>query len=752
MKRLLLYLGLLCGGLVLVACGGGGGASPADNSGLTDLATFTSDTRVGADSGAVTGQVLDSNGQPLANVEVIIAVAATRQASGTFTVSTDAGGVFRIGNVPPGRYTITIRGSGAQTTTFEIEILANAVTTAEPVQLEPTITGGHGRIVGTVQSTSGIRLQNAKLTATGGSSTRAALTTDSGEYKLTDLPAGTYALLCVKEGYESATATVVVEAGSDRLFRFVLHTPTAQAGRIRGVARNDSGQALVGVTVVASVGTSAVTATTNANGVYEFDGLSPGDYQLRAGKEGYTSLEIAKVTVTAGATTAQDLTLSAVKQHGQLSGRVTDTNGTAIAGAKLTASLGSVHVSVESRADGEYTILDLAPGTYALAASKTGYHPAVADNLVVKAGQTTEANLKLTAISDSETKGRIFGTVRNGEGKAIPGARVYAFAGEVAVDATTNAEGRYELLGLVAGAYSVRAHKDGYQDAVATNVHVTAGATTNRDLTLAAVASPNGRLSGTVIDSLSNWRAGATVSITDGAHQYQINSTINGAYTIPDVVPGTYKATCSLNHYGTAIAEHVSVAAGHTTTLNFTLHPKPGSLAGVVRDSHGTVVAGATVMLGTGSNQRSVQTNLAGRYEIAQLAAGNYTATASKTGYNPDSAAVTIGIDAQTEHDFVIQQTTGTITGYAKDAATLELLNDVLVTATNGTVQRSTRTDAQGIFTIDGLEPGTYSLTASLAGYVDGQLSGVVVTAAATAQVKFLLDQDTGGGSGRRRR
>ena len=47
--------------------------------------------------------------------------------------------------------------------------------------------------------------------------------------------------------------------------------------------------------------------------------------------------------------------------------------------------------------DGTYQFAGLAPGTYSLRFSLPGYEPAMAENLIVSAGQTTTVNRRLFA-------------------------------------------------------------------------------------------------------------------------------------------------------------------------------------------------------------------------------------------------------------------------------------------------------------------------------------------------------------------
>ncbi|MFB3854051.1 MAG: carboxypeptidase regulatory-like domain-containing protein [Vicinamibacterales bacterium] len=84
-----------------------------------------------------------------------------------------------------------------------------------------------------------------------------------------------------------------------------------QTGSIQGVVRDASGGVLPGVTVEArSLGQAgAVTATTDAEGVYRFPALAPGRYVLTASLQGFTEARVSEVTLLLGQILTVPLTL-----------------------------------------------------------------------------------------------------------------------------------------------------------------------------------------------------------------------------------------------------------------------------------------------------------------------------------------------------------------------------------------------------------------------------------------------------------
>jgi phosphatidylinositol-3-phosphatase len=102
-------------------------------------------------------------------------------------------------------------------------------------------------------------------------------------------------------------------------------------------------------------------------------------------------------------------------------------------------------------------------------------------------------------------------------------------------------------------------------------------------------------IGGTVTDAATQAAiAGATVSYSGGS----TTTNGSGAYTLANVVPGTYSVTASATGH-TSQSAQVSVSAGATTTQNFTLASQPGTITGTVMDSvTNAAISGATVSIG----------------------------------------------------------------------------------------------------------------------------------------------------------
>jgi uncharacterized surface anchored protein len=80
-------------------------------------------------------------------------------------------------------------------------------------------------------------------------------------------------------------------------------------GTLRGVIKDELGATIVGATVTLTDASGVEkSTTTNGEGAYVFNGLSPGKYSLRASAQGFAVSDETEVDLAAGRQT-QDLTL-----------------------------------------------------------------------------------------------------------------------------------------------------------------------------------------------------------------------------------------------------------------------------------------------------------------------------------------------------------------------------------------------------------------------------------------------------------
>ncbi|MGP0225129.1 PxKF domain-containing protein [Paenarthrobacter sp. NCHU4564] len=173
--------------------------------------------------------------------------------------------------------------------------------------------------------------------------------------------------------------------------------------------------------------------------------------------------------------------------------------------------------------------------------------------------------------------------------------------------------------------------------------------------------------------------------------------------------------------------------------------PKPGFgvITGLVSDSYGQAVPGATVSYGS----TNTSTDNRGRYSI-ETTAGTYTLTPSANGYAAGNAVTVTLTDAQILSTPLTlgatTATTGTLTGTVKTSRAG--IGGAAVTVTQGTTSVAhATTDTNGAYTIPNLAAGTgYTVTASKAGYDPTTRTDVTIQAARTATIDLILSATPG--------
>lgn len=181
--------------------------------------------------------------------------------------------------------------------------------------------------------------------------------------------------------------------------------------------------------------------------------------------------------------------------------------------------------------------------------------------------------------------------------------------------------------------------------------------------------------------------AGATVS----ANGFDAITNADGEYAIYDVTPGEYVLTATTTGFEAAF-QAVTVKEGETSTANFALQPiKPdtGHITGRVTNAvdgtgiNGTEISSGETVLTTTTTVNSVT----GVYALPDLSVGDYTLTASATGFESLSQIVTVIENETTISNFRLQPETcevATTIEVSPTELTLKkrLSNEVTVTVT----------------------------------------------------------------------
>jgi hypothetical protein len=446
---------------------------------------------------------------------------------------------------------------------------------------------------------------------------------DAGRRAQTGGKAGT------TEGFTTAPGTASVQAGA--LEGTVLHPDgTGATGAILAATLVDKSSRFRGVIQAPTNGRAS------SDGHFRIAALAPGTYEVAASViRPVASVAVENpVQIRAGETTRVVLKLRAGGHR--LYGRVVDSGGGPVAEAMVNARAVGRSPLLGDRGgmfgaftdqEGRYE-LALPAGPYLVSARAGGYAPAVI-HLQVMAQMKRDLRL--------DPGSRISGGVTTrASGQPVPEAEVTVTPVGVgamvgAARTSTDGDGQFEVDGLQAGAYVVRARRG----RLAASAQVRVGAGDQRTgLSLQADAGLS--VAGTVFGLDGAPISGATILCTPGDEASarlakavaMATSTPSGSFSLEGVFPGEYQIAV----HGTAyspVRQQVRLIDKDASGLKFVITPQ-AAIVGRVLAASGAPVAGAgvTACLEQGAGSSWVGTYLTaitgdgGHFEFPRLEAG----------------------------------------------------------------------------------------------------------------------------------
>ncbi len=411
-------------------------AKATDNQTAATVSTAVNIT-VNASSCFIQGNIKDSGSVALSNVQVRLS------GSQTATLLTDASGNYSINVAPGGSYTVTPTKLGY--------LFAPASKSFSNVTVTQTAqnfvgTAASYTLSGQVLSDLGAPLSNVFI-ALSGSQSRSVFTDPSGNYSFASVPAGgDYTLAASSlDGYGYLPGS--------RSFTYLSANQTAsftgsRSSVIKGIILDASGN---GVPLIQLNLTGSQTASTTTE-IYQWPTLVAGRYSFNTLPHGgnYTVTPVSPNYLffpasisTNNLQTDRIANFSAIRVY-QITGRVTDGGGAAIAGATVTLG-GSSAATTTTDATGRYTFTNLlGGGNYLVTVSKTNF-------IFTPASQAIN---NLTAITTAYFTGSaaytISGRIADDNGTGLSAVTV-SLSGAQDLTTSTDAGGNYSFAGLTTG-------------------------------------------------------------------------------------------------------------------------------------------------------------------------------------------------------------------------------------------------------------------------------------------------------------
>ena len=723
--------------------------------------------------GRIEGRVTNSAGAPISGVEVYSSPWAGN------LVKTDADGRYVLAGLTTGSYKVHFDDpSKAYLGEWFDDQVSQASATSVPVSIDEATLGvdsvlaSASTISGRVTGPDSEPLEGASVLAvgtpgSGAATSMSASTNADGSYTIRGLTAGRYKVRFTddeagSEWYQDASDQAsAVEIAVGQSVGVTGIDAQLQGGAIAGTVvsapfgwDNEVPVPLEGITVEIRRGAQWVgSAATDAEGRYSFSGLPAGEYSVLFsdpdGEYAYQYFDRrlddpTPVAVAIGETAVADASLLI---RGAVGGTVLSEDGSPVDGVRVDAYGANGYFTTLTDADGSYQIGGVETGEYTVRFTDPSnsyigeYFDDAADQAAAQTVQvfgfelTDEINARLAPY------GSISGRVTDRSGEPVAGVVVrteprYATA-------TTDADGRYRIVGLTSSNYKVSftppdgPFVDQWFDGAADRSTATGVAVTTSEETTGIDAQlvEGGTVTGRVTDRAGVPLAGISVSVASRTSL----TAADGTYRVEGLPAGSYSAffydsqgdfqAQYFNDQPTSqLANKINITLGGTATSIDASLRRFGAITGRVSGPTGAPLQGITVV-GSGPGYSTATTDADGNYRLANLAAGEWTVRADDDSGEylreywqdtTDEAAATpvsVGWDAErVSIDFSLAPA-GSISGVVR-SATGAAIGSAWVTATgeDGS-SRSAYPDSAGRYRISGLAAGDYVVRFAATGF-----------------------------------
>jgi len=573
-----------------------------------------------------------------------------------------------------------------------------------------------------------------------------------GRFEVKGLASGDYTLQVSKRGYTRERIDPV-KVAEDRVlepFEVVLRTGATISGFLRDKAGNGAPGQRVGARPAGSAGRNMpgpmggpmTEEPTGPDGAFVIEGVVPGEtYELQV--FGETGLGARKSGVTAPAEGVELL----ASGKGAVRGAVRDAeSGRPLrdftvsyrpsqqgGGMQVRFGFGGPRRGMGQPVpfhtdDGGFLVDEVPPGKWDVEVAAEGYQSGRANGITVDEGAVAEG-VEVRLSRGSVLSGRV-SEARSGQpvrdasiraqiaGGNAPPMRFGPMEGD-GRQASSDADGRFELPGLAPGTYTVTAtHSDWTETSQSVEVKE-AAATVDIKMTAGAA------IAGSVTGASQRPVAGATVSVSAagaggpfGAEEQSTISDAGGRFRFERLGPGRYSVIASLRTESSSPAEVVVQAGDGDKSVSLSLRAGAtlrGTVSGLPEAQRGNVSISAS---GPEEYFANTRTSSAGTFELSGVPTGPIMLRANAGDFMTSSRGASAQVvvaegQAEVTADIVFEdgfRLDGHVTRAGKPVA--EAMVNASPEGGSGGRGAMGRTDGAGAFALEGLAAGSYFVTA----------------------------------------
>jgi protocatechuate 3,4-dioxygenase beta subunit len=575
-------------------------------------------------------------------------------------------------------------------------------------------------------------------------------TLSDGSYVFHNTTAGLYLLSYTLQGYYPALQLVLVPASGlvvPTVYLKPIPPPPSSTVDVTVKDSNNNPAPNIDVSISYSSGPSAQ-GTTDGNGnvVFVNQPVNVAADITATTNDGTGRTASASSSGFSSGTNAITLVLPPIP-GGSVSGTVTTASGSQLAAANVVVvdSMGNSVASGVTGSDGSFSVTAIAPGTYTLVVSVSGYiTDSIGGVIITSANNTNEG----TIVLNSAFAATVGVTVVDSDGYPVPSLVTISYSnGSSAGPLATDSNG---FVNFTSQAQSVSATVS----AAATDGTSRSGSAPSQSFITGSnavliVLPPGtaGSITGTVKDSASgNPISGASVSAIDSNGNGNVSTTTNaqGQYTLSGLELQNYTLTFNASGYtglsGVSVPADTTynaqlTAVGATVQVHLVLPgfiPVPGATVTIVYAN------GATPALGSTDSNGNV--TFTGQPIGVQA---TIAATTSDGRSGSETSTFSAGVN---QRGFYLSNPMGNVSGTVVDSGTSAALSGVSVAVVdwNNKLITTVTTGSAGNYSVTGLAPGSYSFTYTLSHYQTLTLT-VPVTGGVTTTENASLTPTPGG-------